>query len=233
MARLARWLATIVSSLATFGVCLWLFGFISFSWMPQAAADRWVVAAAFATVAATTVGAAMGWWASREQETAAPPSAQAGSEDSVGERSGNTTLPEPSPERTTELENPLKESRDAKSQARGADIILFPLLKAEKSPFTDETRSWDDLAKILQRTSLEGSDWAFLANSSKDLRSALLARRPHDPDLPDSIPGLVTRLHELLNIISSPVPSESFGQSLAEARQLKELIQRYLLLRKE
>jgi hypothetical protein len=70
MAGLARWLVAIASTLSVFGLCLWLFRFVSFSWMPHAAADRWVVAAAFATVAAGAVGAATGWWAQREH---APP----------------------------------------------------------------------------------------------------------------------------------------------------------------
>ena len=73
MASLARWLVAIVSTLATFGVCLWLFRFISFSWMPHTTTDRWAVAAAFATVAATAVGAATSWWANREGESSEGP----------------------------------------------------------------------------------------------------------------------------------------------------------------
>jgi hypothetical protein len=49
-----------------FGVCLWLFRFASWWWMPHATSDRWAVAAAFAAVTAGAVGAAGTWWASRE-----------------------------------------------------------------------------------------------------------------------------------------------------------------------
>jgi hypothetical protein len=44
---------------------------VSFSWMPRAEADRWVVATAFATLVATVVATGVGWWAG--QETPAPP----------------------------------------------------------------------------------------------------------------------------------------------------------------
>jgi hypothetical protein len=61
-----RWLVAVTVTVAVFGVCLWLFRFASWSWMPHATSDRWVVAAAFATVTAGAVGAAGAWWASRE-----------------------------------------------------------------------------------------------------------------------------------------------------------------------
>jgi hypothetical protein len=61
-----------------FGGCLWLFRFASWSWMPDATSDRWVVAAAFATVTAGAVGAAGTWWASRET------SRRAGTADAAG-----------------------------------------------------------------------------------------------------------------------------------------------------
>ena len=64
--RVVRWLAVVAVTVAVFGVCLWLFRFASWSWLPQAAPDQWVVAAAFATVTAGAVGAAGTWWASRE-----------------------------------------------------------------------------------------------------------------------------------------------------------------------
>ncbi|MDK1476845.1 hypothetical protein QNO07_26165 [Streptomyces sp. 549] len=41
--------------------------------MPQAEADRWVVATAFASVMATVVAGAVGWWAGRAQPTTAGP----------------------------------------------------------------------------------------------------------------------------------------------------------------
>jgi len=61
-----RWLVAVTATVAVFGVCLWLFRFASWSWMPHATSDRWAVAAAFATVTAGAVGAAGTWWASRE-----------------------------------------------------------------------------------------------------------------------------------------------------------------------
>ena len=67
--RWMRWLATVTVTVAVFGVCLWLFRFASWSWMPHATPDRWVVATAFAAVTAVTagaVGAAGAWWAGRE-----------------------------------------------------------------------------------------------------------------------------------------------------------------------
>jgi hypothetical protein len=64
--RWMRWLVAVIVTVAVFGVCLWLFRFASWSWMPHATSDRWAVAAAFATVTAGAVGAAGTWWASRE-----------------------------------------------------------------------------------------------------------------------------------------------------------------------
>jgi hypothetical protein len=64
--RLLRWLVAVTATVAVFGVCLWLFRFASWSWMPHAMSDRWAVAAAFATVTAGAAGAAGTWWASRE-----------------------------------------------------------------------------------------------------------------------------------------------------------------------
>jgi hypothetical protein len=64
--RLMRWLAVVTATVAVFGVCLWLFRFASWSWMPHATQDRWAVAAAFATVTAGAVGVAGAWWAGRE-----------------------------------------------------------------------------------------------------------------------------------------------------------------------
>lgn len=49
-----------------FVVCLWIGRAVSFSWMPRAEADRWVVATAFATVMATGAFGAVAWWAGRE-----------------------------------------------------------------------------------------------------------------------------------------------------------------------
>ncbi|WP_405906473.1 hypothetical protein OG742_12390 [Streptomyces sp. NBC_00828] len=44
--------------------------------MPDAEADRWVVASAFATAMATVAAAAVGWWAGREQPGLSLPSAE-------------------------------------------------------------------------------------------------------------------------------------------------------------
>jgi hypothetical protein len=52
----------VTATVAVFGVCLWLFRFASWSWMPHATSDRWAVAAAFASVTAGAVGAAGVWW---------------------------------------------------------------------------------------------------------------------------------------------------------------------------
>jgi hypothetical protein len=73
--RLMRWLVAVTVTVAVFGVCLWLFRFASWSWMPHATSDRWAVATAFATVTAGAVGAAGTYWASRET----PATADAGS----------------------------------------------------------------------------------------------------------------------------------------------------------
>lgn len=61
--RLMRWMLAMAATATAFGVCLWLFRFVSWSWMPHATSDRWAVAAAFASVTAGAVGAAGAWWA--------------------------------------------------------------------------------------------------------------------------------------------------------------------------
>lgn len=61
-----RRLAVILATLTTFGVCLWLFPYATFSWLPHATADRWVVAATFAGVGAGAVGTALDVWAKPE-----------------------------------------------------------------------------------------------------------------------------------------------------------------------
>lgn len=64
--RSARWVVAVAAVAAAFGLCLWLARSVSVGWMPRGEADRWVVAAAFATVVASAVGVATGWWAGRE-----------------------------------------------------------------------------------------------------------------------------------------------------------------------
>ena len=73
--RLMRWLVAVTAAVAVFGVCLWLFRFASWSWMPHATSDRWLVATAFASVTASAVGAAVYWWAGRETSPLAGPTA--------------------------------------------------------------------------------------------------------------------------------------------------------------
>ena len=46
--RWMRWLVAVIATMAVFGLCLWLFRFASWSWIPHATSDRWAVAAAFA-----------------------------------------------------------------------------------------------------------------------------------------------------------------------------------------
>ena len=79
--RLVRWLVAVTATVAVFGACLWLFRFASWSWMPHATSDRWVVAAAFASVTASAVFAVGAWWsASREvPPLAGPAEAEQGS----------------------------------------------------------------------------------------------------------------------------------------------------------
>ena len=73
--RLMRWLVAVTVTVAVFGVCLWLFRFASWSWMPHDTANRWLVATAFASVTAGAVGAAGYWWAGRETPPRAGPAA--------------------------------------------------------------------------------------------------------------------------------------------------------------
>lgn len=63
--RWMRWLVALIATVGVFVLCLWLFRFASWSWLPHATSDRWAVAAAFATVAAGVVGAAGASWASQ------------------------------------------------------------------------------------------------------------------------------------------------------------------------
>jgi len=63
--RSVRWLTVVLVTLAVFTGCLWLLRSAAFGWMPDADADRWAVATAFATVVAGSVGTALGWWAGR------------------------------------------------------------------------------------------------------------------------------------------------------------------------
>lgn len=73
MARWVRWAVTLVVAAVVFGMCLWVARSMSFGWTPEAEADRWVVATAFATVMGTVAATAVGWWASREELVPPPP----------------------------------------------------------------------------------------------------------------------------------------------------------------
>ncbi|MFJ8113782.1 hypothetical protein [Streptomyces sp. NPDC096132] len=69
MARTVRWATAVAATLVAFGVGLWLAGSVFSGWLPRGEAERWAVAAAFATIAAGAVGAPFGWWAGREMWT--------------------------------------------------------------------------------------------------------------------------------------------------------------------
>ncbi|GGP00250.1 hypothetical protein [Wenjunlia tyrosinilytica] len=79
MARWVRWPVTVVAAAVVFGGCLWVGRSVPFAWMPEAQADRWMVATAFATVVGTVAATAVGWWAGREQPAPPPPPASSGS----------------------------------------------------------------------------------------------------------------------------------------------------------
>ncbi|MER5462478.1 hypothetical protein ABT010_17695 [Streptomyces sp. NPDC002668] len=55
-----------MAPVVAFGVGLWLAGSVFSGWLPRGEAERWAVAAAFATVAAGAAGAPLAWWAGRE-----------------------------------------------------------------------------------------------------------------------------------------------------------------------
>jgi hypothetical protein len=67
MGRSVRWFVTAVVIVMTFGSCLWAGHGLSWDWLPDGEAERWGVAATFATVVAGAVGAPLGWWAGRER----------------------------------------------------------------------------------------------------------------------------------------------------------------------
>jgi hypothetical protein len=69
MSRLVQWLVATGAPLLAFGLVLWAVHGASFSWLPQAEADRWVVAVGLATVAATVVAAPAIWWAQRDRSS--------------------------------------------------------------------------------------------------------------------------------------------------------------------
>ena len=75
MGLLARRAIVAVASIAAFVLGLWVDQQLTWSWLPHAEADRWVVAAAFATITATVTLTLAGAWAEKEPaaEQPAPP----------------------------------------------------------------------------------------------------------------------------------------------------------------
>ncbi|MEV7615500.1 hypothetical protein [Streptomyces sp. NPDC089799] len=60
-----RWAVGIGAAFVVFWLCLWLARAVSFGWLPEAEADRWAVAGAFAGAMAAAVGGLTAWWAGR------------------------------------------------------------------------------------------------------------------------------------------------------------------------
>jgi hypothetical protein len=249
-----RWLVAVASTVGTFVICLWLFRFVSFSWMPSADADRWVVATAFAAVAAGAVGAATGWWAGREHKPPDVPSTKVATQASPPGRQAVTggeglafgprgdyrgavfnfqpEVQSPPPLQVPSLprsatETPVERDTDAPEGSQAA-IIPFPGRGGGQARYR-LTRSWSDLAEVLQETSLHGQDWVTLAGSSQRLRSELDAERTPEPDLPESVPKLVGRLRDLLRSMTSASASPALlDTGVAEARQIIDLLVRLL-----
>ncbi|MEW2425772.1 hypothetical protein AB0911_35150 [Streptomyces nigra] len=57
-----------VTTVAAFTLCLWGGKTLPFEWLPRDEGDRWMVATAFATVAASVTATALGWWAQHVQD---------------------------------------------------------------------------------------------------------------------------------------------------------------------
>ena len=228
MVRSVQWLAAISFTVLTFGFCLWLFRFVSFHWLPQDDTDRWVVATAFATVAAGAVGAAGAWWAGQERHRADPSSVHAKSQDELSghnmigrgqgqtfESNGKGKLPLDAQDSFESVrKHTVAEKKESKGTG-GAVIVPFPGM-----------HSWDTLTKVLRETSLDSRDWAQLTGATSRLREELAA--PHAPDesLPESVPILAARLGDLLTIVtSSSTPPPLLDSALFETRQtIGELI---------
>lgn len=65
LSRQVRWVIGVAATVSAFGALLWLGRVTSFDWLPDGEAERWAVAVAFATLGATAVLSAMGWWATQ------------------------------------------------------------------------------------------------------------------------------------------------------------------------
>lgn len=72
MGLLARRAMVAVASIAAFVLGLWVDQQVTWSWLPHAPSDRWVVAAAFATITATVTLTLAGGWAEKEPGTKQP-----------------------------------------------------------------------------------------------------------------------------------------------------------------
>jgi hypothetical protein len=240
-----RWLTAICSTVIAFGLCLWLFRFVSFSWMPHAESDRWAVAAAFATVTAGAVGAATGWWAGRERERPDHPqtnvdprdnpSGAQNVDDAKGQIFGpggdfrganfyyEPKLNPPLTPRTSSVNRPNQAASDQpeaiREESGGASIIPINRNADSRQEGYRQRRSWDDLSEALRQTSLDGKDWVALAGSSHRLRRELEAERAPDPSLPGSVPILVTRLRNLLKTLASSTSTPNFDVRVEEAQQ--------------
>lgn len=136
MARWVRWSVTVVAAAVVFGVCLWAGRSVPFEWMPEAEADRWVVATAFATVMGTVAATAVGWWASREPALPPLPVHPAVSQEAtvsgrarVNQAGGNQNIP-PSPAgaggRPGRVEQKAEASDDASVTQVGGDQHTGP-----------------------------------------------------------------------------------------------------------
>jgi hypothetical protein len=69
---LARRAIAGVAAIAAFWLGLWIDQQVHWSWLPHAPSDRWVVAAAFATITATVALTLAGAWAEQKPTPEAP-----------------------------------------------------------------------------------------------------------------------------------------------------------------
>jgi hypothetical protein len=70
MTRPFKWLIALLASTGAFVSCLWVGWVVGVRLWPDSltsVADRWLVAAAFASVVAAAILASCGWWAGREE----------------------------------------------------------------------------------------------------------------------------------------------------------------------
>lgn len=249
MAQPVRWLLVIASTVATFVVCLLLVRLISFSWMPQTETDRWAVAAAFAAVAAGSVGTAMGQWAGHEKGNESQHRKVSTKGDSLKQAACDEQKPifgpsqeYPYEESNSQSEKPVTQEPDSPSSLDVSQVRDEPHPtggndgKAIIIQFPDRgvahiggQRSWGNLVKILRQTSLDGQDYVALAFSTRQLREELEIDRTPDPTVPESAQRFVNRLKELLKIIiNSSTSPEDLETSLSEARTTMDLLVRLL-----